>query len=74
MQGAAGDTSKAADRLYRTREETSDELQKGMEVAKEDIQSAMETFKEEVSKITEAAALASSSSPKKGTYAQGSMV
>jgi len=45
-----------------------------MEAAKEDIQSAMETFKEEVSKITEAAALASSSSPEMGTHAQGSTV
>ena len=45
-----------------------------MEATKVDIQSAMETFKEEVSKITKAAALVSSSSPKMGTHAQGSMV
>jgi len=45
-----------------------------MEAAKEDIQSAMEIFKEEVSKITEAAALVSSSSLKTSTHPQGSAV
>src|SRR5882724_9224623 len=33
-QGAASDTRKAADRLYRMGEEMRDELQKGMEMAK----------------------------------------
>src|SRR5467141_1989697 len=41
-QEAVTDTRKAADRLYRTGEETRDELQKGMETAREDLQKLAE--------------------------------
>ena len=52
-QEASTETRSAADRLYRTCEETRDKLQRAMEGAKEELQKVAEGLREESSKITE---------------------